>query len=368
MHGWMMQRLRAGIETETSHIQIHHPSFKSSEDVKSYFQNSENLVAKIETHQGVKCASARVVISAMVASSEKASGVKVIGVQAEKDSQVVDISKQIIEGEWFGDLKKNPVVIGQKLAEELKLKLRSKLILRFQDVDGNFTGGAFRVAGIYKTLNSGYDEGNLFVKNEDIARLLNLPDGCAHEMVIRCNDPLVVDNVKWDILKDAKGLEVESWREISPELGYITETMNVYMYLFVIIILIALGFGIVNTMLMVVLERIHEIGMLMAVGMKRIQIFKMIMLETLMLSSFGGIIGVFLGVVTTNATASKGIDLSIWADGLSEMGFASIIYPEYNFQMITGVVVLVILTGIIAAIYPAYKALKLNPSQALQSV
>ena len=70
-----------------------------------------------------------------------------------------------------------------------------------------------------------------------------------------------------------------SWREISPELGYITETMNVYMYLFVIIILIALGFGIVNTMLMVVLERIHEIGMLMAVGMKRIQIFKMIMLR-----------------------------------------------------------------------------------------
>ncbi|TLX73925.1 ABC transporter permease [Labilibacter sediminis] len=368
MHGWMMQRLRAGIETETSHIQVHLPGFKMAEDVKSYFTNSSQLVHEIENIEGVEAASERVVISAMVASAEKASGIKVIGVDPGKDTLVVNVNKQMFDGSWFKGVKRNPIVIGYKLAQELKLKVRSKVILRFQDSQGDFSGGAFRVAGIFKTLNTGFDEGNLFVQNSDLRSLITISNDSAHEIVIRCDDPTMVDKVVGKVTAKAQGLEVESWMEISPELGYLTETMNLYMYVFVIIILIALGFGIVNTMLMVVLERVHELGMLMAVGMRKGQVFIMILLETLMLSALGGFVGIVLGIVTTQLTAKTGIDLSMWAEGLSEMGFASIIYPEYNLQMVIGVSVLVIFTGVLAAVYPAYKALKLNPSQALQSI
>ncbi len=368
MHGWMMQRLRAGIETETSHMQVHKPGFKMSEDIKNNFSNSDQLVQKIENVEGVQNASSRVVVFAMVASAEKALGVKVYGINPEKDSLVVDVAKHLKDGKWFAGIKRNPIVIGDKLAKELKLRLRSKVILRFQDVNGDFTGGAFRIAGIYKTLNSAYDEGNVFVRKKDLQALLSLPDDVTHEIAIRCINPTVVDKVKVDVSRVVNGLEVESWKEISPELGYITETMNVYMYVFVIIILMALGFTIVNTMLMVVLERVHELGMLMAIGMKGRQVFVMIVLETLILSLLGGLLGVAMGVITTQLTAKTGIDLSIWAEGLSEMGFASVIYPEYNTEMITGVVILVLLTGVASALYPAYKALKLNPSEALQSV
>jgi len=367
MYGWMMQRLKAGIETETSHIQIHNPGFRLADDVKLNF-NGEQLINKIEALPDVKYASGRVVISAMAASAEKATGVQVLGVDPSKDTLVVDVSKQLIEGKWFEGIKRNPIVIGQKLAEELKLKLRSKIVLRFQNVNGDFTGGAFRVAGIFKTNNTGFDEGNLFVQQSDLSTLLNLNPGSIHEIVIRCSDPTKVDDVKTQIEKLSEGLLVESWREISPELGYLTETMNAYMYVFVIIILLALGFGIVNTMLMVVMERVHEIGMLMAVGMSNRQIFFMIVYETLFLSLLGGFIGVILGVFSTNITGKSGIDLSMWAEGLSEMGYASVIYPEYNVEMLLSVTLLVFLTGVISSIYPAYKALKLNPSQALQSI
>ncbi len=367
MYGWMMQRLKSGIETETSHIQIHEPGFRLADDVKLNF-DEDDLINNIEAIPEVLYASGRVVISAMAASAEKATGVQVLGVDPSKDTLVVDISKQLQEGKWFDGVKRNPIVIGQKLADDLKLKLRSKIILRFQNVKGDFTGGAFRVAGIFKTNNTGYDEGHLFVQKSDLSRLLNLPEGKIHEVVIRCVDPTVVNLVKTKIEKVSNGLQVESWMEISPELGYLTETMNAYMYVFVVIILLALGFGIVNTMLMVVMERVHELGMLMAIGMSNRQIFLMIVFETLFLSLLGGFIGIVIGVFTTNITNRTGIDLSMWAEGLSEMGYASVIFPEYNFQMVTGVTVLVLLTGIVSSIYPAYKALKLNPSQALQSI
>jgi ABC-type lipoprotein release transport system permease subunit len=368
MHGWMMQRLRAAIETETSHIQVHLPGFKMAEDIKSYFTHSDSLVKQIKNINGVHEVSPRIVISAMVASAETAAGIQVYGIEPSVDSMVVDVSKQLKEGKWFTGIRRNPIIIGHKLAEKLKVKLRSKIILRFQDHNGDFSGGAFRVAGIYRTLNSAYDESNIFVRRNDLVSLLNLPEDVSHEIAIRCEDPTVVDKIYPMIVSLAPELKVESWKEISPELGYITETANMYMYIFVIIILFALGFGIVNTMLMVVLERVHELGMLMAVGMKRIQVFSMILLETLMLSVLGGFIGIILGVGATELTAKKGIDLSIWAEGLSEMGFASIIYPEYNAEMVIGVAILVVLTGVIAAIYPAIKALKLSPSQALQSI
>ncbi len=113
---------------------------------------------------------------------------------------------------------------------------------------------------------------------------------------------------------------------------------------------------------------VHELGMLMAVGMQKKQIFKMILLETAMLSCCGGLIGVGLGVLVTNMAAKHGIDLSLWSQGLSEMGFASVIYPEYNPTMISGVIILVLLTGVLSALYPAYKAVKLSVANALQAI
>ncbi|MGQ1787848.1 MULTISPECIES: ABC transporter permease [unclassified Saccharicrinis] len=368
MNGWMMQRLRAGIETETAHIQIHKPGFEMAEDVNHYFEDEEVLLDNVESIEGVAVASSRIVISGMVASAQTAQGGMVIGVDSEKDTLVVNVSKQLIEGAWLKGIKQNPIVIGKKLADKLKLKIRSKIIVRFQDYNGDFTGGAFRVTGIYKTINTAFDETHLFVNKSDLRRISVLPQGVAHEMVIRCSDPTLVDAVCSKVSAIAGGNKVENWREISPELGYLTEMMSVYMYIFVIIILMALGFGIVNTMLMVVLERVHELGMLMAVGMKKERVFIMIMAETIMLSGLGGFIGIFLGVLTTKITSVHGINLSMWDEALSEMGFASIIYPEYDFKIVATVSILVILTGVVAAVYPSYKALKLNPSQALQSV
>ncbi|HJN06034.1 MAG TPA: FtsX-like permease family protein, partial [Bacteroidales bacterium] len=135
---------------------------------------------------------------------------------------------------------------------------------------------------------------------------------------------------------------------------------------FIIIILMALLFGIINTMLMVVMERTKEIGMLMAIGMNKIKVFSMIVFESVMLSLTGGIVGIIIGAISAKFGETHPIDLSIWAQGYQQLGYDAFVYTSLDPEMLINVTVLVILTGIIAAIYPAYKALKNDPADALR--
>jgi ABC-type antimicrobial peptide transport system permease subunit len=149
-------------------------------------------------------------------------------------------------------------------------------------------------------------------------------------------------------------------------MSYMTESMDLYMYIFIIIILLALLFGIINTMLMVVMERTKEIGMLMAIGMQKGRIFRMIVLESIMLSLVGGILGILLGAGVSEIRSNHPIDLSRWAAGYEALGYDAFVYLQLEPALLLNVTVMVIFTGIVAALYPAYKALRNNPADALR--
>ena len=139
------------------------------------------------------------------------------------------------------------------------------------------------------------------------------------------------------------------------------------MYIFILIILMGLCFGIINTMLMAVLERVKEIGMLMAVGMNKRRIFLMIILESVMLTLTGGIFGIFIGSGITKFFETTPIDVSMFSEGLGKYGFATQIYTSLRTDTLVTITILVIITGLISAVYPARKALKLNPAEATRT-
>ena len=174
-----------------------------------------------------------------------------------------------------------------------------------------------------------------------------------------------INNLLSDDIADGK-LTVQTWEEISPVLKMMNEMTVQYSMIFVIIILLALSFGIINTMLMAIMERVREIGMLMAIGMNKVKIFLMIMLETVFLSVTGGILGLIISWVVVEITASTGIDLSGIADGLNSMGYSSFLYPELEFVYYAFIGLLVVVTAIFASIMPARKALKFNPVEAVR--
>jgi ABC-type lipoprotein release transport system permease subunit len=289
-----------------------------------------------------------------------------MGVNPEKEILVTNLSTKIIDGDYFESIKRNPVVIGKKLAEKLNVKLRSKIVITVQDLENNITSGAFRVVGIYTTNNNIYDESHVFVKYSDLQRITNFPAGGGHEIAVSISNNKLLPQVQAGVKNIAGNLEVMNWKELSPEMSYLTETMDLYMYIFIVIILLALLFGIINTMLMVVMERRKEIGMLMAIGMQKFKIFQMIVVESILLSLVGGVVGIIIGAAVARIRANHPIDLSMWAKGYEALGYDAFVYLSLDPTLLINVAFMVIITGIIAALYPAYKALKNDPADALR--
>jgi ABC-type antimicrobial peptide transport system permease subunit len=120
-------------------------------------------------------------------------------------------------------------------------------------------------------------------------------------------------------------------------------------------------------MLMAVLERTRELGMLMSIGMNRRKIFIMIMLESIFLSIVGGFTGMAVSEVVIAITHRTGINLMKYSEGMEAMGYSAHLFPTIDAQFFVTTTILIVLTGIISAIYPARKALKLNPVEAIRS-
>ncbi|CAI8404851.1 MAG: ABC transporter permease YtrF [Cryomorphaceae bacterium] len=271
----------------------------------------------------------------------------------------------IIEGDFFETKTRNSVVIGAQLAEKLGVGLRKKVVLTFQDGEGNISRASFRITGIYRTLNSTWDELNIYIKRSDLKKTIG--KDLVHELMVRYDETEGTEEKTAELAQMLpQGLQILSWKRNSPELGYADDMMGIMLVLVLGIIMMALLFGIVNNMLMAILERRRELGMLMAVGMNKRKLFVMILVETLMLGFVGGPIGIVLGDLSTRAMMGIGIDLTSKKEGLANLGVQSVIYPEIVPEYYIIVAIMVVLTALIAALYPAFKALKLNPVQAIR--
>jgi ABC-type lipoprotein release transport system permease subunit len=242
----------------------------------------------------------------------------------------------------------------------------SRIILTFLDVNGNQTGAAFRICGIYRTNNDLFEATSVFVPDGELRRLTGLEEGVYHRFIARLEDNDLTDRVT-PVLKEAlPGLEVMNWKEIQVDLAMIADYINQIYAIFMVLILAALSFGIVNTMLMAVLERTRELGMLSAVGMNRRRIFFMIMLESIFLSMVGGFAGMAVSGIVIAITNHTGINLVKYSEGLEAFGYSAHLYPTIGADFFIILTVLIVITGILSSVYPARKALQLNPVEALR--
>lgn len=365
--GMMNERVETAIATEASNIQIHQKGYLEDPDIKKYIVNSSEIAKKISSIEGIKGVSERVITNAMATSAEQGTGVMVIGIDPEQEKKVTNIGEQVTVGSYFGSEARNPIVIGKKLAEKLKIKERSKIVLTLQQTDGTITRAQFRVSGIYDITNSMYEEMNVFVRTGDLASVTLLDPQLCHEIAIKVTD----NSREAEILRKVQPLfptlDVKGWRELMPEVSVAEESIDVSMIVFIIVILVGLSLAIINTMLMAVLERVKEIGMLMAIGMNRKRVFNMILLETIFLTITGMVVGIVIASLLSLYFGKTGIDISMGSEVYESMGYASIIYPVLSTKIIIEVAVMVVIASILSAIYPAWKALKLKPADAIRS-
>jgi putative ABC transport system permease protein len=369
MQGMVDQKIESTIYTEISHIQLHKPQYLSNPELMEYIPSADSVLTFINSIPEVKTSTRRSRVPVMINTARVSTGVNLVGINPVEEREVSKLFTNVCDtcGNFFEGEKANEIVISKGLAKKLKAKLRSKVVVTFQDTAGNLTGAAFRISGIFKTFNSSFDESTALIRSTDFQRLSGFPSNASHEIAILLSSNDQLANVKERLVSQYPNLSVRTWKDIQPENAMLSEWMAVMNYFIVGIILLTLGFGILNTMLMAVMDRVKEIGMLMAIGMSRARVFSMIMLETVFLSVIGGTAGTFLSLFLLKLFEKNGFDFSMYSSAFDKLGYPSVIYPTIPTNFFVGLTVLVLLTGIVSAIYPARKAIKLKPVEAIRT-
>jgi ABC-type lipoprotein release transport system permease subunit len=255
----------------------------------------------------------------------------------------------------------------QIMDSSLDYRIRNKIQITISDEKGAPVQGTFKVCGIYKTTNGGFDQATVFVNSGELASLYDGKNILTHEIAVLLDDIEKASEVKDRLSTGATSNTVSTWKDLAPDAAMMNDYMIMYYFIFIGIVMLALGFGIINTMMMTILERTKELGMLMAIGMNRHKIFAMIMLETIFLTMVGAVAGMLSGWLIIEALGRSGIHFATWGEGFEAIGFAAVVYPVIKPEFFVIVTILVIFTAIVSSVWPARKALKLIPVEAIRT-
>jgi len=259
------------------------------------------------------------------------------------------------------------VLISERLMSKLRVKENSKIVFTFQNAEGEVVSAAFKVTGVFSTNSKPYDLANVFVRLQDLQQLQGQVTE-VNEIAMLLKDHNKVDELKNKLQNNFPSTKVETWMEISPEMKLLVGSFNQSMYIYMGIILLALAFGITNTMLMSVVQRTREFGMLLAFGMKKSKVFNMVMLETFLLTLCGLPLGFLLASIAIGYTHQYGINFSKHKDTMESFGYDLIVYPVITSGHMITLLVLVFILIFLSALGPARKALSYNPIEALRKI
>ncbi len=366
-NGMMRQMLFNQISLDISHVQIHKAGFNNNKIVKNYIPDYKHVESILNSTPDVEAYSKRVFAAGILSSASNSSGVILYGIIPAEEARVSVIKSSIVEGNYLGSDKRG-IIIGKKLAEKLGVGVGDKIVAMANTLKGDIGSDAFRIVGIFQTSSSEFDKMAVYVNAGTEQEMLGIGDNY-HEFAIITKDYNNITSIKKNLeAKLGSKYEVFTYRDMLPMLIYQMDLYKESMMILNIIIGLALIFGIVNTMLMSVFERLREFGVLMAIGMKNSRLYLMILFEAFILGVIGTIAGLICGLLLDIPLAHSGINLSIFSASLESFGVGAVIYPVLSLGNIFNAVLLIPFVAVIGALYPAYKAIKLEPVYAINYV
>lgn len=383
------QRMRDVIETKISHVQIHHHEFRDDLKAGDVIPETQGnaILTDLKADPRTKAVASRLVLTGMVQSARATQGIQIQGISPVEEAALTQLPDRIVAGKYLEEEGRSMrVLVGAKLMKKLgmvkvvdspgsdggdsiKYGLRKSVVLKFLDANGETQGINVKVQGVFKSQDPRLEEGTVFMRDADLREYAGVGNAF-HEIAFLLNDGALAEDSTYlrDLKTKYSGLEIMNWKDLAPELKLVDETFATTVFILMGVILLALLFGIINTMMMAILERTRELGMLMAVGMNKSRLFGMIMLETIFLTMIGAPLGLLGGYASISYFGSVGIDISAFSEGLSQFGASDMVYTSIDSGYYLQITVMVIFTALFASIFPARRALRLNPSEAVRSI
>jgi len=368
MRGLEVEMVRHGIATLTGHIQIQQKGYQSDPVI----QNSIIRPAQVERALAKALPSGsrwapRVQVNAIASDARHSAGVTLVGVDPQSEAPISFIGHAVRSGRYLAPGDTYGILVGEAFAERFETRLGRKLVLMSEDTTGEIASRAFRIVGIFNAELESTEKEFVFVLLPVAQEMLKLGRGISEVCVLlpSNDDAEAVARALRGALP-SEGLQIYTWKELLPLVTAVIQIYDGFMFLWFLVVFIAMGFGIVNTTLMAIFERIREFGLFKALGMKPIGIIQGVLVESFFLLLLGMGAGNLLGFASVMALSATGIDLSSLAAGLEYAGFgARVIYPSVYPRDVVTANGIVFILGLLVSLYPAIKAARFTPVQAM---
>ncbi len=364
--GSLEQQLTKAILHLTGHIQIHAPGYRDDPVIEHRFNSLTPEIAAALSRPEVTAWAARVRVPAVVASERESAGVTLVGIDPPRERSLSFIANAITEGRYLESAEESGVLLGRKLAERLETGLGRRVVLMSQDIHNDVADRGFRVVGIFDAEPEAVETNFVFIGRATAQQLLRLDDTVSEISLMTANRNRL-DEILASLRSASPDLDVQPWTVVEPLLVLTEKIVNVILIIWYVIVFTAMSFGLVNTLLMAVFERTREFGLFQALGMPPRHILGQVLAESLILLGMALVAGNALAWGTVY-WLEDGLDLSAFAQGFEMFGISPIIYPALTAGDIAAANVLVFVLGLVASLYPAWRAARHVPVEALTRV
>jgi ABC-type lipoprotein release transport system permease subunit len=386
MQAWGASAFDAAVRNLTGHGQIHAPQYLDDPTVDHRFNAGAAPLRAVLNGPAVRAWAARVRVPAIVQTARENAPVTLVGIDAEAERGLSFIPDAVVEGRYLtADTARdspasdsvgsdspaggspasdsNGILLGRKLAERLRTGVGKRVVILSQAATGEIAERGFRVIGIFAAEQQRTETEFAFVTRPSAQAMLGIGDAVS-EIAFVLGDVEQLANVIGELKQAAPGLDVVSWSELEPFTQAILDISDGTIALWTVIMFVLVALGLVNTLLMAVLERTREFGLLQALGLRPRLLLLQVLLESAFLVGLGVIAGVVGGIATLLAFHG-GLDLSALAEGGAEFGIGRILYPHIDIALSMVIAAFVWLMGIVTSLYPAWRASRDVPVAAI---
>ena len=356
----------------SGHITLEHPDYRSSLLTRLTLQSTREITTHLKAINGIEGWAPRILGQAMLSTSYGSVGAAFIGVDPEREKENTLFIDKITEGSYLEHAEGRGVLIGRKMAERLNVSIGSKMVITANNLHGEIAAELLRVVGIFETGSEMIDGYICQITLKRAQTLLAMKEGEITQLAIFITNQRATERIIEHLkisLSDANEVAVLSWREVMPELASYVELDGTSNYIFQIIIFIIIAAGILNTILMSVMERQFEFGVLLCLGMKPRNLLFLILTESMLLGLLGVTVGTVMGLLCNQYFTVKGFDMTLFTgENLDISGIAldPILYSDLYPDHLVITVVLVFLMTVLVGIYPAIKATRSEPIETLK--
>ena len=362
--------VQSSVSQLAGHVVIQHPDYQEEQENEMVVLHRSELCTKLLESFPDSNITMRTHMGGILTSSSAPSVVSITAIEPNAEAVVSDVDDKLVDGSWVSDDKRS-LVIGQNMAKTLQVDIGDKLVFT-TSVNGEMNSHLYRLTGVFKT---GVEEVDAFVGYAALQssdEILGRPN-TANQVALHLNNAKETAQARMEVAKIVadQGTEaVYAWPEVLPDVLAMIKMDRVSNEMISISLMFIVAMGVLNTMLMNVLERSREFGVLMAIGLKRRALVKIILVESALLGVIGGLIGVVLGLLASYPLVVNGLDLTqMMGEGMAINGAvtSTILYGRYDWAWIAAYILLSITCCVVSALYPAWKIQQMTPVDAMRS-